>query len=283
MAVAAPDRICHAALTTPANPVCDSPDARALAGKRILITRAPHQASELADRLRALGAAPLLVPTIEIGPPSSPAALDAALGALASFDLVAFTSANAVDAFGQRAELLGLEAKPRRIAAVGTATARALAAIGLRADVMPATFTAEALAVTLLPEANGRRMLLVLAEDAPTVLRDALVNAGADVSVAAAYRNRIPEDSVAAVTSLFGDAGNFPDAVTFTSASTAANLVALLAAAGLALPGAVVRASIGPITSRALRDLGLPPHTEATESTIAGLVAALAAHFGAAV
>lgn len=224
----------------------------------------------------------MLVPTIEIVAPSSLAALDDALQSVGAFDLAVFTSANAVEALHKRAELLGLTPRPRRIAVVGTATARALEAIGLKADVMPATFTAEALAETLRPEAPGRRVLLLLAEDAPTVLRDALVAAGAEVTVAAAYRNRIPEASLAAMSSLFAVPGNYPDAVTFTSASTAVNLIALLSAAGLVLPTAVVRASIGPITSRALRELGLPPDVEAAESTIAGLTAALVERFRAA-
>jgi uroporphyrinogen-III synthase len=250
-----------------------------LAGKRILITRAPHQASELADRLRAIGAYPVLVPTIEIAEPHSFAALDSALASLPAFDLVAFTSANAVQAFHQRAEHLGLKPEPSRIAAVGPATARALESIGLRADILPPIFTAESLAQTLLPEVAARRVLLVLAEDAPPTLRDALEAAGANLGVAAAYRNRIPKASLATVTSLFADTSSFPDAVTFTSASTAVNLVALLEAASLTLPGTVVRASIGPITSRALSDLGLAPHIQAAESTIPALVTALEEHF----
>ena len=250
-----------------------------LAGKRVLITRAPHQASELADRLRALGATPILIPTIEIGPPQSFAVLDAALAAISSFDLVAFTSANAVDAFHQRAEHLGLTPRPDRIAVVGPATARAVEAIGLHADILPPTFTAESLGQTLSSEAFGKRVLLVLAEHAPATLASALTACGAHVTVAAAYGNRIPAASLAAVTNLFADPANHPDAVTFTSASTAGNLVALLEAAGLTLPGSVLRASIGPITSRALVDLGLPPHLEASESTIPALVATLAARF----
>jgi len=256
-----------------------------LAGKRILVTRAPHQASELADRLRALGATPILIPTIEIAPPSSFAALDAALEQLDSFDLICFTSANAVDAFSDRAKLLGLEpiAPARRIAVVGPSTARAVESLGLRADVVPPVFTAESLAQTLLPEAAGSRILLILAEGAPPTLRDALAAAGAEVTVAAAYRNRIPAGSLAAIQALFADPQSCPDAITFTSASTAANLAALLEAAGLALPDSVVRASIGPVTSRALGELGLPPHIEAPESTIPALVTALAAHFPASV
>lgn len=237
----------------------------------------------MADRLRELGAAPIVIPTIEIGPPGSFAELDAALASLEDFDLLAFTSANAVEAFGERTKFLNVSEVPKRIAAVGPATARALEAICLSADIMPPTYTAEALGQTLAPEAAGRRILLILAEDAPMVLRDALAAAGAQVTVAAGYCNRIPETSLAAITSLFGKTSNYPDAVTFTSASTAANLVALLDAAGLALPDAVVRASIGPITSRALRELGLPPHIEAPASTIPALVEAVANYFRRAV
>jgi uroporphyrinogen-III synthase len=91
--------------------------------------------------------------------------------------------------------------------------------------------------------------------------------------------NRIPESSLAAVAALFANADSFPDAITFTSASTARNLAALLEASGLALPITVTRASIGPITSQALRKLGMPADLEAAESTISSLVAGLGRHF----
>jgi uroporphyrinogen-III synthase len=250
--------------------------ARPLQGRRVLITRAPHQASELAERVSALGGTPVLIPTIEIGPPTSFAALDRALGSIESFDLGCFTSANAVEALARRAELLGIAPKLRRVAAVGPATARALEAIGLSVDVLPPVFTAESLVERLKPEVRGRRVLLVLVENAPRILQVGLTDAGAEVSVAAGYANRIPESSLKAVKALFAEAGVYPDAVTFTSASTAGNLVALLTEAGVKLPGEVVRASIGPITSRALRELGLTPQVEAAEPTVAALVQALA-------
>jgi uroporphyrinogen-III synthase len=249
-----------------------------LAGRRILVTRAPHQASELAERLSGLGATAISIPTIEIGPPASFAALDTALASLDSFDLVAFTSANAVRAFHERAELLDVTPAPKRIAVVGPATARAVEAIGLHVDIQPPIFTAESLAQTLVPEARGRRMLLVLAEQAPSILESALKAAGALVTVAAAYGNHIPSSSLSAITSLFADPSKYPDAVTFTSASTAGNLVALLDAAGLTLPATVARASIGPITSHALVELGLPPHVEASEPTIAALANTVASY-----
>jgi uroporphyrinogen-III synthase len=254
-----------------------------LTGRRILITRAPHQASELAERLSALGATPVLIPTIEIGPPTSFAALDEAVRTLGSFDLIAFTSANAVRAFQERATALGVTPAPRRTAVVGPATARAVEALGLRVDVVPPVFTAESLGQTLLPEARGARVLLVLAEQAPAILETALRGRGVEVTVAAAYRNRIPATSLSSVEELFAEPSAYPDAVTFTSASTVNNLVALLEAARLTLPDTVTRASIGPITSRALVELGLPPHIEASEPTISALVDAVAVHLRGAV
>ena len=256
---------------------------RGLSGRRILITRAPHQAAQLADRLSTLGATPILIPTIEIAPPASYAALDGALTSLSDYEWVAFTSANAVDAFQKRAKTLGIAPEPRRVAVVGPATVRAVEAIGLHADLVPPVFTAESLAQCIvekvLCEIPGARILLVLAEQAPATLRGALKAAGARATVAAAYSNRIPQGSLAAVAELFAEPDKALDAVTFTSASTAGNLVALLEAAGVALPATVVRASIGPITSRALRELGLPPHIEAAEPTVAALADALAAYF----
>src|SRR5271168_2175069 len=93
-----------------------------LSGKRILITRAPHQASELATQLEALGATPILIPTIEIAPPTSFAALDAALTCLRTYDWLIFTSPNAVEAFHRRAQFLHLTQLPKQIAVIGPAT-----------------------------------------------------------------------------------------------------------------------------------------------------------------
>src|ERR1700743_2364494 len=97
--------------------------AQPLAGRRILVTRAPHQASELAGRLRDLGATPVLLPTIEIAPPTSFHTLDPAPSHLPAFDLIPFTGATAVAAFDARARHLAIAPAPRRIAAVGPSTA----------------------------------------------------------------------------------------------------------------------------------------------------------------
>lgn len=245
---------------------------------RVLVTRAQQQASELAERLRELGLEPVVVPVIEIAAPSSFDALDNALARLGEFHWVVFTSANAVEAAHRRG-FARMEAV--RIAAVGGATARALEAIGWRADVVPAQAVAEALAAELVGYARRSdgapsRFLLVRAEEARDVLPEALRAVGGDVTIAAAYRNVIPDGSAEKVREIFSSAEGVPDAVTFTSSSSARNLIALCEAAGVKLPGTVLRVSIGPITSETMRELGYAPDVEAANASVASLAEAVA-------
>ncbi len=251
----------------------------ALTGRRILITRTRQQASELAARLEGEGAETILIPTIELAPPSSFDALDGALAALQSFDWVIFTSANAVHAFSERGRAVGIETIPKRIAVIGPATARAVQESGLSVALMPPQFVAESLADALTPHAAGASMLLVRAEQARDTLPDALLSAGAQLTIANAYRNVVPPDSIAALQQIFAQVEHYPDAITFTSSSTATNLFALLETAALKLPAQIVRASIGPITSRTLLELGYPATIEATEPSVAALCQALMEHF----
>ncbi len=250
-----------------------------LHSRRILITRTRHQASELAAQLEALGASPILIPTIEILPPASFAALDSALTCLGAYDWLLFTSANAVEAFHRRAQFHRLNQLPNKIAVIGPATLSAANAIGLTVDLVPPRYVAESLAESLLPEAPGKSFLLVRAAEARDHLPETLTAAGATVTIAEAYRNQLPPASIPALQHLFSSPENYPDAITFTSASTARNLFALLEAANLTLPANIALASIGPITSEILRDLGHPPTIEAAESTIPGLIQSLASHF----
>ena len=268
----------------------------ALQNKRILVTRTRTQASDLAARLEALGAAPILIPTIEIVPPGSYALLDASLAQLESYDWLLFTSANAVEAFHQRRQTLNLAKNPAapdpdfgtpdtarhrspKIAVIGPATARAVQGIGLPVDLIPPSYVAESLVEALVPEASGKRILLVRAAEARDILPEALTAAGATVTIAGAYRNQIPHESIPALRRLFASPASYPDAITFTSASTARNLIALLESADLDLPANITLASIGPITSQTLRDLGRSPHLEAAEPTIAALIQTLTQHF----
>ncbi len=246
-----------------------------LAGKRVLVTRSREQASELAAKLEAKGAEVILVPTIEIAPPSSYCTLDAALACLRSFDWVVFTSANAVGVFAERARQIGVTSSPKKIAVVGPATAKAVEANGLRVDLVPPVYVAESLGEALIPFATGVSILLVRAEVAPERLPELLRAAGAQVTVASAYRTVVPAGSVAMLREMFAEKACYPDAVTFTSASTVTNLLVLLEADGLKMPPGIALVSIGPVTSRALREAGLEPSGEAGEATLESLCEAV--------
>ncbi len=259
---------------------------RPLTDKRILITRTRHQASELAAQLEALGATTVLIPTIEIVPPESYVPLDAAIAHLDTFDWLLFTSANAVDVFGQRQAILISSTNPNlrrpRIAVIGPATARAVQALGLTVDLIPPRYIAESLAESLAPHAPNANMLLLRAAQARDILPETLTAAGAHLTIAEAYRNQMPPGSIPALQTLFAPSATSPDAITFTSASTARNLFDLLEAANLTLPSGITLASIGPVTSQALRDLGHAPTIEAAAPAIPALIDCLLAHFNGA-
>jgi uroporphyrinogen-III synthase len=251
-----------------------------LANRRVLITRPVNQASSLAADLEALGATPILIPTIQIDAPESYAPLDAALSRLAGFDWLIFTSANGAKAFAERALYRHVDpCQVERIAAIGPATSHAISLAGLpRAMIVPEKAVAESLAESLLSEARaGASMLLVRASKARDVLPETLLAAGADLTIAEAYRTVVPPASIPMLQQLFRTAP--PDAITFTSASTAHNLAALLEAAGLSIPAETVLASIGPITSEAMLESGFPPTVQALESRVKSLIAALVDHY----
>ena len=249
---------------------------------RVLVTRSPRQSSELATQLSALGLEPVLVPAIELVAPTSFEALDAALAHLASYDWLIFTSANGVEAFHSRMESVGLNVTgvEARIAAIGPATARALESIGLAAELIPPQAVAESLTEALLPHArqldgSPTRFLLVRAEEARDVLPEALRAGGGEVTIAPAYRTVVPAGSIDVIRALFGSATLDIAAVTFTSSSTARNLLALCEAAGVTLPPSALRVSIGSITSETLRSLGYAPHAEALTASVAALAQAV--------
>lgn len=249
----------------------------AMKGKRVLITRTRSQASDLARILEELGAVPILIPTIEIAPPASEEPLRTILSNLSNYDWLLFTSANAVEAFGRRLDAAQWTGIRPRVAAIGQATARALKAVGIEPDLIPPQAVAESFAEALLPHASGARMALIRAAQARDHLPHTLEASGAQLTIAEAYRTVIPETSVRALRELFRQTP--PDAITFTSSSTATNLMELLQAAGLSLPEGMVLASIGPITSETLRGLGHPATIESAEATTQGLADALAEYW----
>lgn len=248
---------------------------RALEGKRVLVTRAVHQASKLSDGMRALGIEPVEVPVLEIQPPQSYTMLDDALTHLDRYDWLIFTSANATGAVHVRLMDLGIlpSSIHAQVAAIGNATAQAVdALLHLEVSITPAEYVAESLVAELAPQIAGRRVLLARAEIARDVIPNALRAVGATVNVVDAYRNVMP---AAAPELLRAAIEQGIDAATFTSSSSVTHLADAARAAGIAFPLAGVAAiSIGPITSQTLRDLGWEPAAEAKVSDIAGLIAA---------
>ena len=173
-------------------------DAQPLFGKRVLVTRPAHQADDFATRLWEAGAEPILAPTIAIGPPDDPAAARDAVARVREYDWAAFTSRNGVDAFFDRLGELGRDARAFgdvRIAAIGPKTAAALAARGIRVDLVPAAFVNEAVAAELLARtAPGDRVLVYRAQEARDVLPDTLREHGRVADVVAAYETRFVDD-----------------------------------------------------------------------------------------
>jgi uroporphyrinogen-III synthase/uroporphyrinogen III methyltransferase/synthase len=251
-----------------------------LLGRRILVTRAAHQAGKLSQGLSALGAEPVEVPVLEIHPPESLSALDTALRQFASYDWLILTSTNAVRALVERAAVLGISlAQPAwlKVAAVGESTAAEARKAGFKIAFVPETYVAEnlveGLLQTLQNRPSGQRILLARAAVARDVIPDALRSAGAAVDVVDAYRNVLPK---AAPEQLRNAVRSGIDAVTFTSSSSATHLAETARAANVQWPIAQVPAiSIGPVTSQTLRDLGWPPAAEADPSDIPGLIAAV--------
>lgn len=245
-----------------------------LAGRRILVTRAAHQAGKLSEGLRALGAEPVEVAVLEIGPPESLDGLDRALGSIASYDWMMFTSTNTVKAVVARAAHIGarLDSFAGKIAAVGEATAAALGEAGLHVDYVPERYVAESLVEQFPEDANGKRILLARATIARDVIPEAFRKAGATVDVADAYQNVLPAD---APQMLRRALERRLDAATFTSSSTVTHLAEAAALAGVPFPLPIPAISIGPVTSGTLRALGWEPGAEADRSDIPGLIAAV--------
>jgi uroporphyrinogen III methyltransferase/synthase len=243
-----------------------------LFGQRIVITRAGGQAAELSGPLEELGAEAILLPAIEIRPPSDPAPLDHAIEQLDTYDWLIFTSVNGVRGFIERldrsrSDLRSLRA---RLCAIGPATRAAVEALHLKVDRMPAEYVAESLVEAFAgDDLKGKRVLLPRAAVARDVVPVELTRRGATVDVVEAYRTVAPEDAAQQCRAVLS---HKPHWIVFTSSSTVNNLVS--AAWREAFQGIRI-ASIGPITSCTLREHGLFVDAEANPHTMPGLVEAI--------
>jgi len=272
-----------------------SPGAKPLSGIRVLVGRARHQASALSAGLKELGAEVIEIPFIEIRPPRSYAPLDTALKCIAEYDWLILTSVNGVDAVASR--LKHLKIRPGalssvQVAAIGPSTRDAAEKLGLKVAIVPKHYVAESVVESLRGKVEGKRVLLARAKVARDVIPRELRNMGAKMDVVDAYETVVPKASQTKIRALMRTPKLRPDIVTFTSSSTVRNFVQLLGGGGRpfdSLPSvghsgqapphtelkAVQFASIGPITSATLRELGMPVQIEAREYTIPGLIHAI--------
>jgi uroporphyrinogen III methyltransferase / synthase len=262
-------------------------DARPLFGRRVLVTRPREQAAEFVNRLSALGADPIEAPMIRIVPADDLAPLQRAAGAVDVFDWIVFASANAVDAFmavlldGDR-DLRAL--KGPRLCAIGAGTAEKLAEYGIKVDVVPSEFRAEAMTAALAAHGSldGARVLLPRADIGREVLAEQLRDAGALVTDVIAYRTVLEDSHREGAPDVYGMLlqGRI-DVVTFTSPSAVRNFAKVYGHDQTAdLLKTTTVAAIGPVTADAAAQLGIPVRIQPpTTYTIAGLVDAIAAHF----
>jgi len=261
-------------------------DARPLFGKRIIITRSPDRARELADALENLGAEALLAPTFRLAPPEDPEAVDRAAASLDRYDWVVFESAAAVARF-LSAVTRGphdLRAFGRTaICAVGPSTEDQLRAGGLKPDVVIPELNVESISDAMAAHApiEGRSVLVVRPDHERNVVSDALSRRGATVTDLTAYRTEAdPPDSPAAQRLYRMLLDGEVDAVTFTSPTAVRRFASLVGDEQAAdLLSTTVVACIGPVTAGAATDRGITPTVVADTFTVEGLVRALVQHF----
>ena len=248
---------------------------RPLFGRRVVVTRARAQASDLVARLSEMGAEVIQFPTIRVVQAPDVEPLRRAAREAAGYDWIVFTSVNGVQRFWAQLRAAGLDTRALHgvsLCAIGPATAAAIELEGATADLVPERFVAEGVidAMRATGELAGRRILLPRAEQARSVLPEELRRSGAQVDDVVAYRT-VLDGSGAEDLRRRLDEGRV-DLITFTASSTVRNFVELVGAE----IGAARVASIGPITSATARELGLPVHVEASTHSIPGLLAALA-------
>lgn len=252
-----------------------------LFGRTVVVTRAREQASDSAALLAAKGARVIQFPTIKIVPMPDYAELDDAVSHLSRYGWVVFTSVNGVRFFRERLAALGLDARALgsvKVAAIGPATARAVEAMGIRPDLVPASYVAEGVAKAMLDLGmKGQKVLLPRAREARDVLPRALREAGAEVDVIAAYENVPSDDNREQVMEAL-QAGKL-DCVTFGSSSTVRNFLASIPLEELKKFPGVRFAAIGPVTAETMRSLGLTPDIQPEEFTIPAMVDAVCAAF----
>lgn len=257
-------------------------EAKPLFGKRVLVTRARHQAGETCRLLEDLGAETITMPTIALRPPDDREPLRRAVQQLERYDLLVLTSANALEPLRTAMEEAGRDSRALAglcVCAIGPGTAKALSRMGIRADLVPRDHRAEGLLEHLdESRVSGKRILLPRAADARQILPETLVQRGAEVDLIPVYETVLPDPEATRRGMERLDGGEV-DVFTFTSASTARNFAAIVGDRLEQLTRGKVVAAIGPITRDACEELGLVVHVMPQTYTLPAMVQALVEHY----
>lgn len=253
-----------------------------LFGKRIIVTRARSQASGLAVILENLGANVIMLPTIKIIEAEDMAPLDSAIKNLADYNWIIFTSVNGVESFFERLFQSGQDSRNlsnNKICVIGPSTADKLNSFGLKADLQPDEFIADAIVeIFNKMDISGKKILLPRADIARADLRLGLEKCGAQISEVIAYQTSIEDKQDEKVIEEI-QSGCF-DLVTFTSSSTVKNFVQLIGRKYLkqAFSSASI-ASIGPITQKTAVSFGLKVNIQPEKYTIPDLVQSIVKYY----
>jgi uroporphyrinogen III methyltransferase/synthase len=253
-------------------------ESRPLFGRRVVVTRTRKQAGVLSSALRSLGADVWEIPTIRIEEPTDRLEFGQLVQDSHGYDWLIFTSPNGVDAFFRMFYKLYDDARDIggvRIAAIGPATAARIREFHLKVDLQPTEYVAESIVKAFKADGSieNLRMLLIRPEMARDVLPIELARLGAIVDEAIAYRTVPETEDITGGIARFRSEG--ADLVTFASSSSVENFLALK----LPMPPGLQTASIGPVTSLTMRDLGLKVDIEASKHDIPGLVEAIRKHY----
>ncbi|MFO8085265.1 MAG: uroporphyrinogen-III C-methyltransferase [Desulfobacterales bacterium] len=257
-------------------------ESRPLLGKKIVVTRAREQASDLVENLLEMGADVLECPTIKVVPAQDLSLLDLAISRLKSYEWIVFTSVNGVKHFFERLYATGLDARALGhlcTAAIGPATSDMLFKFGLKTDIIPESYRAESV-VEAFSKQNiaGKNILLPRAGEARPILPVELKKMGANIDEIITYRTVQDRQNVDIL--LENLQNSHIDMVTFTSSSTVKNFKALIADDMISpLMNGVTVACIGPITADTAKELGFNVHVVADKYTIPGLCEAIVRHY----
>jgi uroporphyrinogen III methyltransferase / synthase len=274
-------RVAEAKLATPAlivvgevvklHDVINWFESKPLFGRRVVVTRAREQASQMVQLLADSGANVLQFPTIKTVPPGSFDSLDHVING--KYDLIVFTSVNGVRAYFDRLLEKGKDARAlagARIAAVGDTTANVLRSHGIAPDLVPDKFQSVALLPLLAKDQKGIRTAVIRAEEGSDDLLDELRRRGGHADLGVAYRTVAADEDLDEVRELI--ASDAIDVVTFTSGSTVSNFFDMLSASERKrLLDRALIASIGPVTSEAIRGYGRGPDVEAQTASVQAL------------